>query len=84
MTIHYTELDCYSDVVEGYVHLSGFQVDFTALFRDGFAEQVEIIPVRVNDETGVELPGDITLAERTEIIEMIEMLAEDYYHGEIV
>ena len=83
MTIHYTELDTYSDAVEGYAHLTGFQVDFFAVFRDGFAEQIEIIPVRVNDETGVELPGAATQAERNEIIEMVEMLAEDYYHGEV-
>jgi hypothetical protein len=83
MTIHYTELDCYADVVEGYVHLTDFQVDFTALFRDCFAEQIEITPVRVDNETGVELPGDITQAERNQIIEMVEMISEDYFHGEV-
>ena len=81
MQIHFTELDCYEDVVEGYIHLAGFQVEFTTIIRDGFAEQIEIIPVRTDDETGEALPGDITLAERNQIIEMIEMVAEDYFHG---
>ncbi len=81
MKVIHTALDSYSDFVEGYVYLTGFQVDFTAIIRDRFAEQIEITPVRVDDETGDEIPGDITQAARNEIIDWVEMVAEDYYHG---
>ena len=83
MQVLYTELDCYEDVVEGYVYFTGFQVDFNALIRDGFAEQVEFQAIAVDDETGEEVPCTISVERRTLISETLETLAEDYYHGEV-
>ena len=81
MEVIYSELDTYADVVEGYVHFPTLQVDFTAIFRDGFAEDVEFDALRCDHETGEPTGGVIGLAERVEILEALETLAEDYWHG---
>ena len=82
-TVLYAELDCFEDVVEGYCFLPTLQVEFDALMRDGFAEEVCFQALRVDDETGHPVCGlgsEIGGDERVEILRALETLAESYWH----
>jgi len=84
MEVLYSELDTYADVVEGYCFLPTLQVEFDAVMRDGFAENVDFQALRVDDETGHAVKGRASVIgylERVEILRTLETLAEDYYHG---